>query len=204
MKELWSNMGMTCREKTEADDVTEPADNDSNKESHLDNELFKELRLTQSEASCMASSTDFIENSPVLSNATYVYEKSAETTDETKLGFSKASFSEMEQVCAEQGGLWSYVESEDFTCAIEGSNKCINVYNFGFCLANNNDCQIQHPIIFVEAFFLEVMKFSCRAGCDQLKDTSWHPPTSAPHQSGQDILPYSQSSNNNNLSAQQS
>jgi len=211
MKELWSNMGMTCTEKMEADDstssttdVTEPADNDSNKESDRDNALYKELRLTQSEASCMASSTDFIENSPVLSNATFVYEKSAETTDKTKLGFSKASASEMEQVCAEQGGLWSVVESEDFSCAIEGSNRCINVYNFGNCIVNNNDCQSMDPMIFVEAFFLEVMKFSCRAGCDQLKDTSWHPPTSAPHQSSQDILPYPQSSNNNNLPAQQS
>lgn len=205
MTELWSDMGLTCREKTKADDVSSStSDNDDNKEPHPDDTLFKELRLTHTEAKCMSSSSDFIDNSSVLSNATFVYEKSAQMTDPTKIGFSKASASEMEQVCAEQGGLWSFIESEDVTCAIEGRNSCINVYNFGNCISNNDDCQSTDPMVFVEAFFLEVMHFSCRAKCDQLKDTSWHPPSSAPHQSSQDSHPYSQSSNNNNLSAPQS
>jgi len=198
MEDIWTEMGLTCRDKTETDgEDTTPTmnDNDSDsKESDKDDTLVKDLALTESEVTCMTESTSFINSSDVLSNATLVYQKSVQMTDPTKLGYTAASASEMEEVCEEQGGLWSVIESEDVTCIIQGRERCINVYNFGNCIANNDNCQSMDPMVLVRGFFMEVLKFSCRAKCDRHKDTNGH---SAGHPSS------SGSNNNNNLSSNQ-
>ena len=164
------------------------------KEPSEDDSLFKALGLSESEVVCMSASTGFIENNDNLANATAVYQKSIKLKDPTKLGYTSASASEMEQVCKEQGGVWSFIESEDVTCTIKGRDRCINVYNFGNCIANNNDCQSMDPFVLVKGFFLEVLDFSCRAKCDEQNS-----PSSAPHKSS----PHG-NTNNDNLSSQQS
>jgi hypothetical protein len=207
MEDVWKSMGLTCTEQSEADgedatssttDTTEPDGNESDE----DDSLAKALGLTESEVACMSGLTNFIDSSDVLSNATAVYQKSVQMTDPTKLGYAAASASDMEQVCEDQGGIWSFIESEDVTCTINGWDRCINVYNFGNCIANNDDCQSMDPFVLVKGFFMEVLNFSCREKCDEHKDTTGHSPSSAPHKNS----PWgaNNNNNNNNLSSQQS
>ncbi|OEU07077.1 hypothetical protein FRACYDRAFT_252250 [Fragilariopsis cylindrus CCMP1102] len=74
----------------------------------------------------------------------------------------------------------SSIKSEDVTCVIDGRERCLNVYNFGNCLSTNDDCRKMDPMVLVEGFFLEVLKFTCRAKCDKHKD-SGHSPSSSQH-----------------------
>jgi len=150
LEDIWTEMGMTCKDKTETDGKdTTPTMNDVDN----DDTLVKDLALTESEVTCMTESTSFINSSDVLSNATLVYQNSVQMTDPTKLGYTAASASEMEEVCEEQGGLWAVIESEDVTCIIQGRERCINVYNFGNCIANNDNCQSMDPMVLVRGFF---------------------------------------------------
>ena len=197
MEDMWASMGLDCEEQTgageqdETPSTTDNSENDDNSDKEMDDK-DKDSIFTDSEHVCMSESTSFIENSATLSNATEVYQRSVNMNDPTKLGYSSASASEMEQVCDEQGGLWSFIESEDVTCTIQGTDRCIHVYNFGNCLANSDECQSMDPFALVKGFFSEVLDFACRAGCHE--KPAGHP-SGAPHNSP--------SRDNNNLSAQQ-
>lgn len=191
MEGMWQSMGLSCDETAGGDDEdkTPPTTDNSDKD---DNKNENPNGLKESEVVCMSESTSFIENSSTLSNATEFYQKSVQMTDPTKLGYSSASSSEMEQACDEQGGLWSFIESEDVTCTINGRDRCIHVYNFGNCLANNDECQSMDPFVLVKGFFSEVLGFTCRAKCD--KHSAGHP----------SATPQNAPSKDKNLSSQQS
>ena len=214
MEDMWNSMEMTCIEKLDADEdngkgatssttdtSSEPdgsgGGNDNDKPDGEDESLAKALGLTESEVACMSGLASFVESSEELSGATATYQKSVQMNDPTKLGYTAASASEMEQVCKDQGGIWSFIESEDVTCIINGQDRCINVYNFGNCITNNDDCQSMDPFVLVKGFFMEVLDFSCREKCDEHKDATagQHSPSSAPHQNN--------NNNNGNLSSQQ-
>mmetsp|Transcript_16357 Transcript_16357/g.35567 ORF Transcript_16357/g.35567 Transcript_16357/m.35567 type:complete len:997 (+) Transcript_16357:154-3144(+) len=257
MENVWKSMGIKCREKTESDKVDSNNDNDNDNDYDNDdddnspssnntnstassndnstgndndeNPLAKALGLTESEISCMSSSTSFVGNSGVLDNATLAYQKSVQMTDPTKLGYTEESAKEMKEVCKDQDGLWSFIESEDVTCTINGRYRCIHVYNFGNCIANNDDCQSMDPMVLVRGFFSEVLGFECRAKCDKHKETStsthsdgsgngsggnhnhdhYHPPSFTPNTNAKSPTkhyndpPVSNNNNNNNLSSQQ-
>jgi len=198
MEDLWQSMGLTCIEQPDADG-TEPgdsgSDNDNDNPNDEDDSLAKALGLTESEVTCMSSLASFIGSSDELSGANAVYQKSVQMNDPTKLGYTTASTSKMEHVCKDQGGIWSFIESEDVTCTINGQDRCINVYNFGNCITNNDDCQSMDPFVLVKGFFLAVLDFSCREKCDEHKDATagQHSSSSAPHQNN---------NNNNNLSSE--
>ncbi len=179
MEDMWQSMGLTCEEKTGA--TPETTDNGDKGDSGDKDPTIE----------CLSESYDFLESSATISKATEVYQTSVQMNDPTKLGYSSASASEMEQVCDEQGGFWSFIESEDVTCTINGSDKCIHVYNFGGCLANSDECQIMDPFVLVKTFFSEVLGLTCRAKCD--KNAAGHP-SAAPHKSP---------SRDNSLSSQQ-
>eukprot|EP00531_Pseudo-nitzschia_arenysensis_P009500 CAMPEP_0116146424 /NCGR_PEP_ID=MMETSP0329-20121206/17157_1 /TAXON_ID=697910 /ORGANISM="Pseudo-nitzschia arenysensis, Strain B593" /LENGTH=763 /DNA_ID=CAMNT_0003642171 /DNA_START=243 /DNA_END=2534 /DNA_ORIENTATION=- len=172
---------------------------DNEQDSDEDNAFFKALGLTESEISCMSDSTTFIENSTDLANATTVYQKSVIMTDPTRIGYSTASAHDMEQVCEEQGGSWSFIKSGDVTCTIKGRDRCLNVYNFGNCIASSSECQSMDPYVLVRGFFFEVLDFSCKAGCETHQNTAGHSPSSAPHNNS----PYGHTNNGNNLSSKQ-
>jgi len=192
------------------------SDNESDSESDNDNDgdgdgsgssgeeddpFAKALGLTKSEVACMSSSTGFIADSEVLTSATKDYQKSVQMTDPTRLGYKNEAASQMKAVCEDQGGLWSFVMSEDVTCHIHGRDRCIHVYNFGNCISNNNDCQSMDPMVLVRGFFLEVLGFECKALCDTHKEGhapthsnthtqapaptphAWSPPTTTNHHS---------------------
>lgn len=185
IEDMWQSMGLTCEEKTGATPETTDngdIDDNSHKYDNSDKDPTNE---------CLSESYDFLESSAVISNATEVYQKSVQMNDPTKLGYSSASASEMQQVCDEQGGFWSFIESEDVTCTINGSDKCIHVYNFGGCLANSDKCQSMDPFVLVKTFFSEVLGLTCRAKCD--KNADGHS-SAAPHKSP---------SRDNSLSSQQ-
>lgn len=194
IEDLWKEMGLSCREKMEADegDSTSSSTEHDDSDSKESNEDDLDLDLTDAELACMADSTDFIESSVTLKNATLVYQKSVDMSDPTKLGYPAASASEMEQVCEEEGGLWSFTENDHVTCLIKGRDRCINVYNFGNCIASSSNCQNIDPFVMVKGFFGEVLHFSCRPTCDQ------H--TKAPHKSS----PVDHPSSKDNFGAQQS
>ena len=180
MEDLFEAMGITCEEKGGADeeDADSSTANTSNADSNdTDHEMdnhqtgddsspSNELGMTDSDIACLTASTDFLDSSETLATATMDYGKSVIMTDPTKLGYDTSSSSEMEKVCEEEGGFWSFIESQDVTCVIQGHDRCINVYNFGNCLANNDDCQSMDPMVLVETFFIDVLHFSCTPGCD--------------------------------------
>jgi len=218
MEDLFQSMGVKCQDKGDADGNganssttsttkphAKPNANDSgqgkeNNGTGGGGSKSKDLDLTESDVACMTKSTNFVDSSDNLANATMAYEKAVIMNDRTKLGFNKSSASEMEKVCAEESGIWSFIESQDVTCVIQGHDRCINVYNFGNCIANNTDCQSMDPMVLVKTFFLDVLRFSCHAGCDKNKDTTGHSPSSSPPSKKN---PGGHSSSNYNLSSKQ-
>merc|ERR1712176_1163324 len=141
MEDLSQTMGINCEEeggvdengaKSSTTNTTKPphAKNNShgneNSGSSSGGSQSQDLGLTESDIACMTKSTNFIESSDNLANATKFYERSAIMTDPTKLGFNESSASEMEMVCKQEGGLWSFIESQDVTCVIKGRDRCIN------------------------------------------------------------------------------
>ncbi len=203
LEDLWKSLGLTCKKKTAEDtedssssttNTTKPGD--SNKK---DDPFFKDL--TESEIGCMSDSTALIDSSEDLANATAVYQKSVIMSDPTRWGYTTESAAEMEQVCEEQGGVWAFIKTEDVTCTIKGRDRCMNVYNFGNCIADSDDCQSMDAFVLVRGFFLEVLTFDCKKGCDTHPDKpAGHSPSSAPHKNS----PYGHTNNDNNLSSQQS
>jgi len=200
MENVFKSMGIKCTEKKEQNEEDEDKTNDSEKDNQNNNNnitksddegdgsndddkfLIETLGLTESEITCIHNSSGFIDSSVVLSNATIKYQKSVIMTDPTKLGYPKKSFLEMENVCKDENGILSSIKSEDITCVINGRERCLNVYNFGNCLAKNDDCREMDPMALVKVFFLEVLKFSCRAKCEKHTD-SGHSPSSSSHES---------------------
>ncbi|MGK3753967.1 MAG: hypothetical protein ACI8RD_006275 [Bacillariaceae sp.] len=196
LEKVFKSMGIKCTEtktQSEGDENNESQDDNQNDNSNTtksdeedgpddnddDKALVEALGLTESEVTCMHNSSGFIDSSDVLSNATMNYQKSVIMTDPTKLGYPKSSFLEMENVCKDENGIWSSIKSEDVTCVINGRERCLNVYNFGNCLSVNDDCRNMDPMVLVKGFFLEVLKFPCRAKCDKHKD-SGHSSSSSP------------------------
>lgn len=167
MEDVYNAIGLSCQEKGGADEedanpsstnTTKPeaSDNDhemDNNRTADDSSPTNDMGMIESDIACMKDSTDFIDSSAKLVNATVDYEKSVLMNDPTKLGFDASSSSEMERICEEEGGLWSFVESQDVTCVINGYGRCINVYNFGNCIAKSDDCQSMDPMVLVKTFF---------------------------------------------------
>jgi len=212
MEDVWDGMGIKCDLKTEGENK-EPtpstmnstkSDDGNDKADHAQEDaLVKNLGLTDSEVTCMRSSTSFVESSEVLSNATIAYEKSVEMTDPTKLGYSESAASELQEVCQEQGGIWSFIKSEDVTCTIKGRDRCIHVYNFGNCIASSDQCQSMDPIVLVRGFFMEVLNFKCHAKCEKHKDTTASPHKNNPSNGNSNNNSGGNNSGNNNLFSQQ-
>jgi len=200
MENVFKSMGIKCKEKKEQKEGDEDKTNDNEEDNQNDDYnitksddegdgsddddkfLIEALGLTESEVTCIHNSSGFVDRSVVLSNATINYQKSVIMTDPTSLGYPKKSFLEMENVCKDENGILSSIKSEDITCVINGRERCLNVYNFGNCLAKNDDCREMDPMVLVKVFFLEVLKFSCRAKCDKHTD-SGHSPSYSPHES---------------------
>jgi hypothetical protein len=177
METVWKAMGVQCTEKSgdTGDGSGSGSDNPppSNGSSGGNPEII-ELGLSEDEVACMNDSDGFVQSSDQINLAAQTYAQSVEMNDPTRLGFPAGAAANMEQVCTENNGLWSSVDSEDVTCMIQGRERRINVYNFGNCLSNTNHCQSMDPMVLVKAFFWEVLHFKCWSKGESGPESSTH------------------------------
>lgn len=177
MKNVFKSMGIKCTEKDQPENYENDKNNDiddskPNANDNKDNNESKEFNGNDDEDKtngsglrCMENSALFIDNSVSLSNATMEYQKSVIMTNPTKLGYPRKKFIEMGDVCEDESGLFLSFDSKNVTCTINGRKRCLEVYNWGNCVANTEDCKNLDPIVLVKGFFAEVLHFQCDGGC---------------------------------------
>jgi hypothetical protein len=128
--------------------------------------------LSAADAQCMGATETFAGELPELQSAANHYQQAVQmdgmdgdpsASNGMRMGYSDDAVAAMRAACDAAGGYWNVIESEQFTCTMNGfdaEQQSLDVYNYGSCLADTDECQNMDIAHLLESVW-DVMGMNC-------------------------------------------